>query len=275
MNKKILSILAIFLIFLTVSTANAGFFDFLDSNNSNVTNDDKTFVVGFNSMFPPFGYKTDDGNYTGFDLELAKEVCDRNNWTFVAQPIINWESKEIELNSGEIDCIWSGFTINGREDDYTWSEPYFNNTQVFIVKADSNISSIDDLAGKTVEVESESSGLNCLEEDNKTIADTFKTIQEIEESNTGFMDLQSGVCDALITDVASAEYEITEKYNSSDFKILDEPLCVEQYGIGFKKGNTDLRDQVQKTLDEMFKDGTVDKIAQKYGDYGIAERLIH
>lgn len=120
-------ILAVVLLFITLSTVSAGFFDFLETPQKNTKNDNNTLVVGFSSEFPPFGYETGKGNYTGFDLDLAKEVCARNNWTFKAQPIINWESKEIELNSGEVDCIWSEFTINNRENDYAWTDAYFEN----------------------------------------------------------------------------------------------------------------------------------------------------
>lgn len=274
MDKKILIILAVLTIFLAISTVNAGFLGFLDNSQDTVKNDEKTLVVGFNSEFPPFAYLTDNRSYGGFDLELAKEVCARNNWTFKAQPIINWDSKKVELESGEIDCIWSEFTINGRENDYTWSKPYFNNTQIFVVKSDSNISSISDLKGKTVEVLSDSSGAEAIKNQNKSIKDTFAKVQEIKEYNTAFMDLESGACDAVLVDVGSAKYELTEKFNQTHFKILDEPLSYEQYGIGFKKGNTELKDQVQKTLDEMFKDGTIDKIAQNYSNYGIRENLI-
>ena len=274
MNKKILIILALLTIFLAAGTVNAGFLDFLDNSKNTTTNDEKTLVVGFNSEFPPFAYLTDNKSYTGFDLELAKEVCARNNWTFKAQPIINWDSKKVELDSGEIDCIWSEFTINGRENDYTWSNPYFNNTQKFVVKSDSNISSISDLKGKTVEVLGESSGAEAIKNQNKTVGDTFGKIQEIKDYNTAFMDLESGACDAILVEIGCANYELTEKFDRTHFKIVDEPLTHEQYGIGFKKGNTELKNQVQKTLDEMYKDGTVDKIAQKYKDYGIPENLI-
>lgn len=274
MNKKIITILAVFTIFLAISTVNAGVLDFLGTSNSNTNNDNNTFVVGFCSEFPPFAYLTNNGSYTGFDLALAEEVCARNNWTFKAQPIINWDSKKVEVDSGEIDCIWSEFTINGRENDYEWSKPYFNNTQVFVVKSDSNITSIGDLKGKTVEILGESSGAEALKTENKTIADTLGKINEIKDYNTAFMDLDSGACDAVLVDVGSANYHMTGKFNSTGFKIINEPLTYEQYGVGFKKGNTELRDQVQKTLDEMFKDGTVDKIAQNYSDYGIPENLI-
>ena len=251
-----------------------GFFDMFGGTSSDNVNNNTNFVVGFNPEFPPFTYKESSGNYTGFDLELAQEVANRNNWTFVAQPIIDWNSKEVELNSGEIDCLWSEFTINGRESDYTWSDPYFNNTQVIVVKNDSGINSPSDLKGKNVEVQEGSSALHQLDEHNGSLKSTFAHLTEIKEYNTGFMDLDSGVCDAVICDVGIANYHLKENFASSNIKILDEPLFYEQYGVGFKKGNTELKDQVQKTLDEMFKDGTVDKIAQKYDDYSISEGLI-
>ena len=147
MNKKIGFILVLLLVsVMMVGTVSAGLFDFLGGNdNSNqAANDENTFIVGFDAEFPPYGYKDANGNYTGFDLDLAKEVCKRNNWTFKAQPI-DWDAKDAELNSGSIDCIWNGFTIDGRENDYTWSKPYFDNKQIFVVKSDSNISSIKDL----------------------------------------------------------------------------------------------------------------------------------
>ena len=275
--KKILIILTIVLATsLMIGSASAdGFFDIFKDSSSDNMNNETNFVVGFNPEFPPFTYKDSNGSYTGFDLELAQEVANRNNWTFVAQPIIDWNSKEVELNSNEIDCIWSEFTINGRESDYTWSDPYFNNSQIIIVKSDSGINTPSDLKGKNVEVQEGSSALQCLNEKNESLKNSFAQLTEIREYNTGFMDLESGACDALICDVGIANYHLNEKFSNSNIKILDEPLSYEQYGIGFKKGNTELKDQVQKTLDEMFKDGTVDKIAQKYAAYSIPDGLIH
>ena len=268
MNKKIGIIFALVVVaFLVMGTASAGLFDFLGggNNSGNATaNDESTFIVGFDAEFPPYGFKDDSGNYTGFDLDLAKEVCKRNNWTFKAQPI-DWDAKDAELDSGSIDCIWNGFTIDGRENDYLWSDPYFDNKQVFVVKSDSGISSIDDLSGKTVETQKDSSALAALQGDNKTIADKFGTLTEVADYNTAFMDLESGACDAVAMDIGVAEYDIKNKNQSDAFSILDQDITTEKYGVGFKKGNTDLKDQVQSTLDEMFKDGTVLKIAEKYG----------
>ena len=276
MNKKIGFILALVLVaFLVMGTASAGLFDFLGANNGSNTagNDEDTFIVGFDAEFPPYGYKDDSGNYVGFDLDLAKEVCERNNWTFKAQPI-DWDAKDAELDSGSIDCIWNGFTINGRENDYSWSEPYIDNKQVIVVKSDSGIKSLDDLAGKTVETQKDSSALAALQGDNKTLADTFATLTEVADYNTAFMDLESGACDAVAIDIGVAQYQVSSKDNPDAYTILDDSISSEQYGIGFKKGNDALKDQVQKTLDEMFEDGTVAKIAENYSDSGVPGSLI-
>ena len=267
MKKKIGIILALVLIScMMVGTASAGLFDFLGGGSSNhaTANNDTTLIVGFDAEFPPYGFKDANGSYTGFDLDLAKEVSNRNNWTFKAQPI-DWDAKDAELDSGSIDCIWNGFTIDGRENDYLWSNPYFDNKQVFVVKKEANINNISGLKDKIVETQKDSSALAALQGGNKSIADTFKTLTEVADYNTGFMDLESGACDAVAIDVGVAEYQITQKNATDKFVILNESITTEKYGVGFKKGNTELKDQVQKTLDEMFKDGTVAKIAQKYG----------
>ena len=132
----------------------------------------RQFVVGFDAEFPPYGYKDDSGEYVGFDLDLAQEVCDRLGWTLVKQPI-DWDAKDMELDSGAIDCIWNGFTMNGREDQYTFSVPYVDNSQVFVVAEDSGITSKEDLAGKVVGVQKDSSALAALQGDEKALADTF------------------------------------------------------------------------------------------------------
>ncbi|MBQ6219769.1 MAG: amino acid ABC transporter substrate-binding protein [Methanosphaera sp.] len=276
MKKQIGFILgALILIFLVLGTVNAGFLDFLGGGNSNstVAADNNTFVVGFDAEFPPYGYKNDKGEYVGFDLDLAQEVCNRNNWTLKKQPI-DWDAKDTELNSGAISCIWNGFTINGREDQYTWSKPYIDNKQVIVTKKSSNINKLSDLKDKIVETQKDSSALSALEGDQKSLADTFKNLVQVADYNTAFMDLESGACDAIAMDVGVANYQINSKSNPSDYQILDEKISSEQYGVGFKKGNTELRDKVQATLDEMEKDGTIAKIAQNYEKDGVPGSLI-
>ncbi|MCI8727072.1 MAG: amino acid ABC transporter substrate-binding protein [Hungatella sp.] len=221
-----------------------------------------TFTVGFDQDFPPMGFVGDDGEYTGFDLELAKETADRLGLEFVPQPIA-WDAKDMELNSGTIDCIWNGFTMNGREDDYTWSKPYMDNSQVFVVSADSGISTLGDLAGKIVEVQADSSAEAALK-DNTELAGTFGTLQTTPDYNTAFMDLEMGAVDAIAMDVIVAGYQIEQRGDDGKYVILDETLASEEYGIGFKKGNEELRDKVQTTLEEMAADGTLKEISDKW-----------
>jgi len=243
------------------------------SADESAANDDTTLIVGFDAEFPPYGYKAENGSYTGFDLELAQEVCKRNNWTFKAQPI-DWDAKDSELSSGTIDCIWNGFSItDDRKDKYTWSKPYIDNKQVVVVKSDSGINSLADLKDKQVETQKDSSALSALQGDNKTIADTFKNLVQIADYNTAFNDLASGACDAVAMDYNTAKYQVKE-HGADTYKILDENITSEDYGIGFKLGNDALKDKVQATLDEMQKDGTIAKIAQNYADYGVPESLI-
>ena len=239
------------------------------------TGEGRTFTVGFDAEYPPYGYKDESGEYTGFDLELAQEVCDRNGWTLVKQPI-DWDSKDMELSTGAIDCIWNGFTMTGREDDYTFSVPYVDNSIVFVVMNDSDIKSKEDLAGKVVVTQADSSALTALtsEEDNDetlALAASFADLQQVADYNTAFMNLESGAVDAIAVDIGVAQYQLASRGDT--FRKLDEPLSTEQYGIGFKKGNEELKDQVQDTLFEMYKDGTFDEIAAKYTDYNLPDMI--
>ena len=220
------------------------------------------FTVGFDQDFPPMGFVGDDGEYTGFDLELAQEVASRLGLEYVPQPIA-WDAKDMELEAGTIDCIWNGFTMNGREDAYTWSDPYMDNSQVFVVAADSGISTLADLAGKVVEVQTDSSAEAALK-DNQELSSSFGTLQTVADYNTAFMDLEMGAVDAIAMDVIVAGYQIEQRADGDNYVILDETLAAEEYGIGFKKGNEELRDKVQAALEEMAADGTMAEISDKW-----------
>ena len=231
---------------------------------------DKTFTVGFDAEFPPYGYRDDNGEYVGFDLDLAAEVCKRQGWELVKQPI-DWDAKDMELSSGAIDCIWNGFTMNGREDAYTWTEPYVDNSQVFVVAAASGVQNKEELAGKVVAVQKDSSALAALNDeenaDNIALRDSFSQLIEYADYNTAFMDLEQGAVDAVAIDIGVAQYQIDQR-EAGKFVMLqgeDNKLAVEQYAVGFLKGNDELRDTVQKTLDEMAADGTFTQIAEKWG----------
>ena len=235
-----------------------------------------TFTVGFDAEFPPYGSLDEaTGEYVGFDLDLAAEVCARNGWELVKQPI-DWDAKDMELSSGAIDCIWNGFTMNGREDLYTWTVPYVDNSQVFVVAADAGISSLADLAGKNVGVQKDSSALAALEDEetpeNVELAASFASLTQYADYNTGFMDLEAGAIDALALDIGVANFQISSR-EAGAYVILDEALALEQYGVGFLLGNDALKDQVEATLLEMVADGTFTKIAENYSDFGLTESV--
>ena len=219
-----------------------------------------TLIVGFDQDFPPMGFMGDDGEYTGFDLELAQEAEKRLGLEYKPQPIA-WDAKDMELESGNIDCIWNGFTMTGREDGYTWSEPYMENSQVFVVAGDSGIKSQADLAGKVVECQVDSSAEAALKEVPDLTA-TFAQLLTTADYNTAFMDLEQGAVDAIAMDVVVAGYQISQR--NADFVILEDSLAAEEYAIGFKKGNTELKDKVQGALEEMAADGTLKTISEKW-----------
>lgn len=267
-NKK--RITAMLCSLLVVSMIAGAFSACSTGSNESAGNSDKKktqFTVGFDAEFPPYGYKDEEtGEYVGFDLDLAKEVCDRNGWELVKQPI-EWNSKDMELKSGAVDCLWNGFTINGRESNYTWSKAYVDNSQVVVVKKDSGITKLSDLAGKVVIVQMDSSALAAFTgedatKENKELAASFKELLQVGDYNSAFLNLESGAASAICMDIGVAAYQLQER--NGEFLILDEKVSTEQYGIGFLKGNTELRDKVQNTLDEMCADGTFEKIADKW-----------
>ena len=222
----------------------------------------KKFVVGFDADFPPYGYKDGD-TYKGFDLDLAREVCKAKGWTFVANPI-NWDAKDMELNSGAIDCIWNGFTMQGREEGYTWSSAYIDNSQVVLVKVGSPIKTLKDLAGKNVGVQTDTPVQKALSKggDKEALGATFKSLVVEPNYNQAVNELSMGALDAVALDVGVAQKKMADL--PGKFVMLPEIVMTETYGIGFKKGNVALRDEVEAELKKLFANGTAAKIAAEY-----------
>lgn len=222
-----------------------------------------TFKVGFDAEYPPYGYMDDEGNYTGFDLEMAQAVCEYYGWEYKAVPI-DWNAKDMELESGAIDCIWNGFTITGREDKYEWTIPYVDNSQVILTSATSGIQTAEDLAGKNVGVQAASSADTLVQPGGELegLAATFGQLIPFKDYNTAFVELQSGSIDAVIIDIGVAKYQV-EQRGEGKFVIAD-TVAKEQYAIGFKKGNAELRDKVQEALLKLVADGTFEELAAKY-----------
>ena len=206
-----------------------------------------TLVVGFDAEYPPYGYMDDNGDYTGFDLELAAAVCDIEGWEMVPMPI-DWDSKDMELDSGD-------------------------NSQVIVTASDSGISSLEDLEGKIVGVQADSAALALLDEggDQEDLGATFGEMQQFGDYNTAFAELEAGSLDAVAIDIGVANYQIAGR---DEFVILDEYLNSEQYAVGFKKGNDALCNIINEDLEVLLTTGVFNKIAAEYEDMGIPSDML-
>jgi polar amino acid transport system substrate-binding protein len=224
------------------------------------------FKHGFDKDFPPYSYIDDNGETTGFDVELAKAVCEYYNWEYEGVPV-NWDAKDAELNSGSIDCIWSGFTKSPqREAAYSWSEPYSVNTIKIMVNEGSDIKSAADLEGKKVGVQTSTSAAEMLETPQeeggcKELADTFGSTEVYDTYTIAITDLKAGAIDAIAIDVTTGDYQMTKV---DGLAYIDDEICDEVYAVGFRTEDCELRDLVNEALTALAADGTMAAIGEKY-----------
>ena len=219
-------------------------------------------ILGCDDAFPPMGFRNEAGDIVGFDIDLAGAVAEKLGVTLEPKPII-WENKELELIIGNIDVIWNGYSIlPDRNEQVEFSKPYLNNEQVIVVSANSSINSLDDLAGKIVGCQSSSAAEDVLQKDTPFNA-SLAEIKKYNDYQTALLDLQiSDRVDAIVGDKVLIEYEMTQM--PGVFRILDESLAIEYYGIGCRQGSVNLRKAIDKALDELYDDGTVDRISTKW-----------
>ncbi len=218
------------------------------------------FILGLDDSFPPMGFRDENNEIVGFDIDCAKEVASRMGVELVIQPIA-WDSKQMELDSGNIDCIWNGMSINEeRKEAMNLSDPYLKNDMVFVVLGSSDYQSQADLEGKNVAVQNGSSAQEILEASD--FAAKAGSIAGYDDNVTAFMDLDANGVDAVFLDSVVANYFITEK--QKDYRVLSDVLYEEEYAIGFRKGDQALRDEVQNTLNDMKADGKLGEISTKW-----------
>lgn len=255
MRKALSLILALTLLMMTAAALGE------DNSLSDLKSRGK-LVLGFDASFPPMGFQDESGNYVGYDLDLAAEVARRMEVELVLQPI-DWAAKELELNSGNIDCIWNGMTATAdRAEAMALSLNYLNNAQIVCVLADSGISTLADLAGKKVAVQSGSAGAESLAANEALVASLGEKPLEYADYAMALMDLDNKGVDAVVVDIIVANYYIATK--NAAYKVLDESLSPEYYAIGFRKGDVALRDEVNRVLTEMAGDGGISAIDQKW-----------
>jgi polar amino acid transport system substrate-binding protein len=229
-------------------------------SSSPSSSDSKKLVIGIDDKFAPMGFRDENNEIVGFDIDYAKAAGEKMDKEVVFQPI-DWSTKESELNSGRIDLIWNGYTITDeRKEKVLFTKPYLKNAQVIVTKADSTISKMEDLSGKVVGVQSLSSASDALNANE--IVSEIKTVTEFKDNVLALSDLKIGRIDAVVIDQIVADYYMTKEKDT--FKLLDDSLAPEEYGIGVKKGNEELLTELQNALDELNEDGTATKISEKW-----------
>ncbi|MEI0524417.1 amino acid ABC transporter substrate-binding protein [Brachyspira murdochii] len=232
-----------------------------EDNSLQKVKDAGKLVLGLDDTFAPMGFRDENGEVVGFDIDLAKEVASRLGVELEIKPI-EWSSSILSLNKGDVDVLWNGVTINdARKQQINFSKPYLNNRLV-IVKAidDAAINSKDDLAGKVL-------GVQVGSNDEALTADPSskdaKEIRRYDVNVNAFLDLQAKRIDAVIIDEVAAQYYISEK--KAPFVVVDNsPLTEELYGVGFRKSDEKLLAEVDRILDEMKADGKAAEISQKW-----------
>lgn len=221
------------------------------------------FVLGLDDAFPPMGFKDDNQTIVGFDIDLAKEVTKRMGVELKVQPI-SWDAKELELDTGNIDAIWNGVSVTPqRQEIWTMSKSYMNNRQVVVVLADAKINQLEDLSGKKVVLQNGSTASDAVDA-KPEFKSKLKELIYVEDNVKALLDLQVSGSDAVIMDEVVARYYISLPAQEGKFKILEETLSNEEYAIAFRKEDKALAAEVQKYLDEMTADGTMEAIKEKW-----------
>lgn len=260
MKLKKKSMITLLFVALMAVTLLAGCSSTGDKNGATAANDDKTFIVGLDDSFPPMGFRDKENNIVGFDIDLATEAAKRMNMAVKLQ-VINWDTKELELDNGNIDAIWNGLSVTPeRQEAMLMTKPYLKNDQVVVVKKDSPIKTKADLAGKNVGLQKGSSAYDAFKAD--PINTQVAAMNEYPENVSALQDLGIGRIDAIVVDSVVARYYISSE--SADYVILDESLSPEEYAVAVKKGNTELQGKIQKAIDDMVADGTAAEISKKW-----------
>ena len=264
------AMLAVFAGCSSSSDTNSGTADSGTAQDNSLQNvlDKGTLVLGLDDSFPPMGFRDENNNIVGFDIDVATEVANRMGVELKLQPI-EWSTKEMELNTGSVDCLWNGLSIDDeRKQAMDLSEPYMTNRMGLVVLNDSKYTDQASLAGKTIGVQNGSTAEKILEESDfsKTIGNTIG----FKDNVTAFMELETKGIDAIFMDEVVANYAITSQ--NKDFKVLEDGLTEEEYAVGFKKGNTALKNEVQKYIDEMKADGTMTQISEKWFGKDVVSR---
>ncbi|MBE6038229.1 MAG: amino acid ABC transporter substrate-binding protein [Anaerofustis stercorihominis] len=266
--KKVIALLTAFMMLFSLVACGGNDDDGADNSWKNIEEAGK-IVLGLDPSFPPMGYlDTQTGEYVGYDIDVAKAVAEKLDVELVLQPI-DWGMKLNEINNGNIDVIWNGFSwTEQRAAEHSLSFPYMKNNQVILVKTDSQYNTLEDLVGAIMGVQEDSSALHALENDaNKAFADTLKETVIIGDYAKAVLELQNDTINAIAIDEVVARFYLDS--NPGAYRILETAdgvvsLAVEDYVIGFRLGDEAFVEKVEEALIELSADGTLAKISQEW-----------
>jgi polar amino acid transport system substrate-binding protein len=261
MKKRLISLLMVSLMVLSLAACQNGSND--EDSSLKYIQDNGKFILGLDDSFPPMGFRDDADNIVGFDVDLAKAVTEKLGVELVLQPI-EWDAKEQELSTKNIDCIWNGFSVTpDRLENLTMSEPYMLNNISLVVANGSTVTTMADMAGKKLAIQSGSAAEETLNnDDNKAFRESLGQVNPFSDYVTALMDLETGNSDAVLMDSVVANYMINDA--GKDFAVLEETLLADEYAIGFRKDEEALCAAVENALKELKADGTVEEIATKW-----------
>lgn len=232
-------------------------------NKKDVASNDNEIVIGYDNTYFPMGYLDDNGNTVGFDIDLSKETFKRLNMNVKFQSI-DWSMKETELNSGNIDAIWNGYSLTEeRKEKVAYTDEYMKNSQLIVTLKDSSIKNKEDLKGKIVGTQQGSAGQEALEKDTEILNSLDGSPILYDTFDKVFRDLEAGRIDAIVGDETLVKYYISKK-GEEKYKILDDNFGTEDYVVAFRKDDTELRDKINKTINEIKEDKTFDEIYNKW-----------
>ncbi|NLI88902.1 MAG: amino acid ABC transporter substrate-binding protein [Epulopiscium sp.] len=218
-------------------------------------------VVGLDDSFPPMGFRDDNNEIVGFDIDLANEVGKILGVEVELKPVV-WETVAMSLNNGDIDMIWNGYTISeARKKEVLFSEPYLTNQQIIVVGPDSDIEGKADLAGKTVALQAGSTSQDALEKDVE-VFESIEDVRKFENNVDALLDLKVGRVDAVIVDSVVGRYYTS--LHPEDYFVVDDSFMDEFYGIGMRKEDKSFADAINQALEELRENGTAGEISKKW-----------
>lgn len=220
-------------------------------------------IIGVDDTFAPMGFLDENNELVGFDIDMAKAAAQKLGVTVEFQ-VINWDMKEQELNQGNVDLIWNGYSITDeRKEQVNFTEPYLDNEQVVVTMADSGITSLEDLEGKVVAAQINSSAVEAMDA-HPEISDTFGDRPVFDTNDMAIMDMEAGRSDAVVADKVLLEYVISHKEDPSLYMILGESFGSEEYAVGVRKDDENLLAALNQALEELKGDGTAAQISEKW-----------